>query len=202
MSEPELYCGNAAVQMNSSIFVFGGQRTISKNIPLQKIWAFNAYTEHWKQHVISADLTAPPETVYACAVAIEPDIYMFGGVHSHKVQNGLWKLSITSETERFDWSKTKFQRHVKLPSPRYQHSGWEYQRCLWVFGGCGESCTSPGYLNDLGDSTGFVNNQLLCYNPSNHSWTNPECFGANPSPRFAQCSTIMMHKVCRAANHS
>ena len=89
MSEPELYCGNAAVQMNSSIIVFGGKGKHYKETSLHKIWVYNAYTEQWKLHVISADLTAPPKTMYACAMAIEPDIYMFGGVHSHKVQNGL-----------------------------------------------------------------------------------------------------------------
>ena len=189
MSEPELWFGNVAVQMNSNIFVFGGRREDGKHLSFHEIWVYN---EQWTKHVIPANTTAPPQTTYACAVAVEPDIYMFGGVHIHYYTNDLWKLSITSERS-FNWSKIRFQSDMQLPSPRYQHSGWEYKGCLWVFGGRG--AYSWGYLNDNGHFMHHQNNQLLCYCPLSLKWTNPMSFGATPSPRYGQCTTIMMHKV-------
>ena len=44
--------------MNSNIIVFGGEREDLKRKSLHKIWVYNAYTEQWKQCIISADLTA------------------------------------------------------------------------------------------------------------------------------------------------
>ena len=54
------------------------------------------------------------------------------------------------------------------------------------------------YLNDNGEfanSIVTVNNQLLCYNSTNKSWTNPQCFGAEPSPRANHSTTVIKDKV-------
>ena len=124
---------------------------------------------------------------------------MFGGVHLKFVfcRNDLWKLSKTSEG-CFYWSKVEFQSHVNLPLPHCKHSGWKYAGCLCVFGGLTYQTASAEFLNDHIDFVGtvvHVNNQLVCYNPMSHSWTNPQCFGATPSPRFEHCTTTMMHRV-------
>ena len=198
MSEPEIGCCHVGVQMNNKIIVFGGFTKDKKPIYLDKTWVYNIYTEQWRKHVIPTNTIVPPRTMRTCAVAIGPHIYMFGGIHSGSVTNDLWTLSRMSEG-CFNWSKIEFQDHVKLPSPRERHSGWQYAECLWVFGGYG--APSIGYLNDhedfanLGFNNQQLNNQLLCYNPLSHSWTNPPCFGATPSPQWMHCTTTMMHQV-------
>ena len=73
------------------------------------------------------------------------------------------------------------------------HSGWEYEKCLWVFGG--EGPVSSEYLNDHGDFSGIFTNQLLCYDPSTQMWTNPQCFGSVPSPRSHHCTDMIRDKV-------
>ena len=202
VSEPEIRLGHVAVRMNNSIIAFGGKGKDHKNISLCKIWKYNVYTEQWRKHIVPAESAVPPAVKYACADAIGPDIYMFGGVTYDFCagQNDLWKLRRTSEG-CFNWSKIEFPSSVKLPSPRYDHTGWEYAECLWIFGGrgCGRVMVPVAYLNDHGDFTNGefhnFNNQLLCYNPLSHIWTNPECFGATPSPRCGHCTTVMMHQV-------
>ena len=192
MSEPEIGYDHVAVEMNNRIIVFGARGKDSQPKSLHKIWTYNVYTEQWREHVISAKITVPVGTYHFSAVALGPDIYMFGGVHAESVlwTNDLWKLSRTSDG-CFNWNKLEFQSHVTLPSPRHGHSSWEH---VWVFGGYG--ALSTGYLNDYGDFTPkSTNNQLLCYNPASHIWTNSQCFGNVPSPRFAQCTTMMMHQV-------
>ena len=69
---------------------------------------------------------------------------------------------------------------------------------LWVFGGIGPS--PNGYLNWHGDVTQDMfndasgNNQLLSYYPSQREWTNSQCFGTIPTPRFSAASAIMREK--------
>ena len=86
------------------------------------------------------------------------------------------------------------------------HSGWEYNRKLWIFGGYGDPL--HGYLNTSGASfetcgpTAGVpgyNNQLLCFNPCLNKWTNPHSYGAVPEPRSGRYFTQFDTKVwlCR-----
>ena len=141
------------------------------------------------------DKNIPPPTQGACEVAIRTDIYMFGGTMNSKgteETNDLWKLSISQGS--FKWSKIDFQHDMKLPAPRVNHSGWEYAECLWVFGGTGYTWHN-NYLCDHGIFSLRLNNQLICFNPSTKVWTNPQCFGAVPSPRYNPKTTIIKDKV-------
>ena len=155
---------------------------------------YNVYTDQWRKYDIPGRKSAPPLLGCACATAIDTGIYMFGGVNVElkRKTNELWKLTRAPQGY-FDWSKINFQHNVKLPSPRIDHSGWEYETCLWVFGG--ESPVSPEYLNDHGDFSGQYSNQLLCYDPSTQMWTNPECFGSVPSPRSDHSTDMIRDKV-------
>ena len=88
---------------------------------------------------------------------------------------------------------------MKSPSPRAGHTGWEHAGKLWVFGGKGPS--PQHYLNDHGDNISLtaghseeINNQLLCYDPNIQKWTNPQCFGATPSPRSGHGYSIIKDK--------
>ena len=122
------------------------------------IWTYNLYTDQWREHKIPATKNAPYEVIRACAATIEEGIYMyiyiFGGwdTHSLNTTNAVWKL--TSKYGCFQWNEIEFQRDVRLPFPRFDHSGWEYANYLWVFGG-DRSPFNYGpldqYLNDHGD---------------------------------------------------
>ena len=136
----------------------------------------------------------------AVAVAINGTIYTFIGLTMDlEERNALWTLNRT-ETGCFTRNFVKFKGEKKSPSPRYGHAGWEYAGKLWVFGGRGLS--SQHYLNDHGDNifltaggSGVINNQLLCYDPNIHKWTNPQCFGTIPSPRSGHGCSIIKDKV-------
>ena len=43
--------------------------------------------------------------------------------------------------------------------------------------------------------TDSVNNQVLCFDPFSHKWTNPKCYGTIPSPRCCTASTIARDHV-------
>ena len=101
----------------------------------------------------------------------------------------------------FQWREVDNRNGVKFPSPRYKHRGWEYRGSLWVFGGYGSPLDI--YINEYGDfamNTIYgddqgANNQLLCYDPSTQKWTNPECSGSVPLPRFNHASSVIQNKV-------
>ena len=166
------------------------------------VWTYNLYTDQWREHKIPATKNAPYPVIGACAATIDECIYMFGGLDTHSLNttNAVWKL--TSKYGCFHWSEIEFQRDVRLPFPRFRHSGWEYANCLWAFGG-DRSPFSYGpldqYLNDHGDLEsmrgGAVTNQLICFNPSTHTWTNPQCFGTLPSPRSDHSTAIINNNV-------
>ena len=79
---------------------------------------------------------------------------------------------------------------------------------MWVFGGFG-----PSPVNVLNDHGNFdlwdplsdgTNNQLLSFDPSTKTWTNAECFGDIPSPRWGASiamveDTVWLHG---GSNHS
>ena len=188
--------GHCAARLDNFIIVTGG-KFAALALPTRKIWTYNLYTDKWEKHVIHKKREAPRSLHCAVAVAIESTIYTFGGMctHEHIYMNELWTLNRT-ETGDFTWTFIKCDK--ESPSPRDQHTGWEYDRKLWVFGGVGPSPES--YLNDYGDTEfedGFWtrNNQLLCYDPHIQKWTNPKCFGEVPSPRSDHCCTIIRKKV-------
>ena len=126
----------------------------------------------------------------------------FGGYDKNGLRNALWKLSRTKEGS-FAWSNLSFIKHQckrESPSPRDCHTGWDFEGKLYTFGGRGylRWTDVEGYLNDHGKFTHdgpIRNNQLLYYDPDAQTWTNPQSFGAVPSPRSGHCSTISREKV-------
>ena len=192
MSEYQGGCKHVAVRLNSSIVVIGGRNRYYQTMPLSVIWTYNLYTEQWRKHQIPHEVNdVPNELEDTCAAAIGADIYLFGG-SIYKSTNEMWKLTGTTQ-ECLNWSKLEPQQDVKLPCPRFGHSGWEYAQCLWVFGGKG--LFSSEYLSDHGDISQMYTNQLLCYDPSTQKWTNPQCFGSVPYPRMYHSTTVIRDKT-------
>ena len=197
---------HTAVQLDNFLVIFGGYGNEWNSPFMNVIWLYNLYTEEWRKHEIPEHVIdktgAPKSFLGAVAVAINETIYTFGGqgfeLHAdgRYDRNELWILS-KGKTGYFTWSLIKFQHKKESPSPRIWHTGWEYSGKMWVFGGEGPS--PEHYLNDHGDIAisdhWIVNNQLLCYNPNTHKWTNPQCVGAVPTPRFQHVSTVIEHKV-------
>ena len=183
MSEYPNTTGHVAVRLNDYIVRIGGIGPKTKEMSQYEIWTYNLYTAQWRKHHVLNVNSVPSPVFAACAAAIGKDIYMFGGfpyTRPWRPTNELWKLTTTGF---FKWSKAEFQNAMKLPSPRWNHSGWEYAECLWVFGGTVPDKLQTEYLCDHGDFIHEVTNQLLCYDPSTKRWTNPQCFGAVPVPQ-------------------
>ena len=188
---------HCAVHLDNYVIIIGGSypwEPVSTNV----IWMYNLHTEEWIKHVIEEG-GAPEPFREAVAVVVDGTIYTFGGSLSEsrcfRERNSLWTLSKT-ELGCFTWNFIRVQHAKECPSPRDGHSGWEYAGKMWVFGG--EGPPPDRYLIENGDFEGeddIRNNQLLCYDPSIQRWTNPQCFGAVPSPRSHHASTIVNDKV-------
>ena len=189
---------HVAVNVDHYILVFSGIQWNMHNhfirMPLNVIWVYNLYTEQWRRRMIPQGSTLPAKTYGACAVAIRSDVYMFGGyVETEGACNALWKLVMQPQGS-FVWSTIVMTNNEKAPSPRCYHTGWEYAEKLWTFGGSGKS--PAGFLNDFGDfNLNNCNNQLLCFDPSNEDWTNPQCYGMVPEPRAWHATTASQEKV-------
>ena len=200
---PETMHDHLAVNMDHYILVFGGgllkgQEYIPlyhKFKPLNVIWMYNLYTEQWRKHTIPHTQTVPTGRCYACAVVIHSDVYMFGGstpTGSRCITNALWKLAVGS-AGLFVWNKIVMTNDETTPSPRHFHTGWEHAEKMWIFGGYGSS--PDGFLHEHGDFVQCRNNQLLCFNPSNEEWTNPQYYGRVPEPRKGHATTKCQDKV-------
>ena len=119
---------------------------IKENLPYgHTIWVYNLYTEDWRKLCDLPEF----ETPYfqdPCAVALGPDVYLFGGKAVPYYTNSLLKL--TKHPDRCFVMKKVTSGNSKLPSPRCGHTGWAFDEKLWIFGGHGPSGSS--YLDDFG----------------------------------------------------
>ena len=166
-----------------------------ENDPLRLIWLYNPYIERWRKYEIPCGQIAPSTRKQSCAVVIGAEIYLFAGrvLKLECNTNDLWKLTRT-ENGCFRWREVEYQQDARLPCPRHSHSGFEYAKSLWIFGGHAR-LSMDGYLSDHGDIMAYYTNQLLCYNPRTQTWTNPQCFGDVPSPRIDPGIAIMKDKA-------
>ena len=192
---------HCAISLDNFAIIIGGQCGIKQPEPLSThlIWIYNLYTEEWTSHIIPDTSCTPKPFLGAVAAAINKTVYIFGGrsaATNWNETNALWKLNRT-KVGGFSWSFSNPQCKEKSPSPRTGHTGWEYAGQLWIFAGVGPS--PQGYLNDHGDIEGYLrragNNQLLCFDLSNENWSNPQCSGSVPAPRFSHASAIIKDTV-------
>ena len=185
---------HVALRLNHNIVVIGGINKMSDLVPTNEIYMYNLYTEQWKKHEIQGN--KPALHYKACAAVIGTAIYMFGGrdIETHELFTDLWKFTRIAQGG-FSWCKIEFQRDVKLPSPRYNHSAWEYEECMWVFGGSVDTENYSKYLNYHGAFQDKTANQLLCYDPATQLWTNHPSSGAVPSPRRCHGTALIGDKV-------
>ena len=125
---------------------------------------YNLWTEQWWEFKIPPGKILPSAMPYQRGVAMDSDIYFFGGFNN--CENTFWKL-ITKTDGTFDWNIINIGDKTKMPSSRFDFCIWAHEKKVWIFGGCGDSI--DGYLNDHGEVTGSrnkFNNQLLRYDLS------------------------------------
>ena len=110
-----------AVAIDHFILVFGGILGYDY-APLNDIWTYNLYTEQWQKHVAQGE-TDSAACSMACAAAIGPNVYMFGGYRLGRgSSNALWKLIVGSQGS-FAWSEIITTEKAPAPSPRCNHKG-------------------------------------------------------------------------------
>ena len=201
---PKGRLGHVAVHVDHNIMVFGGARIrdgdwrVYVPVSMRIIWMYNMYTENWRKYMTSSNQNAPPALIDTCAAKVGTDVFMFGGnrvipdFEVPDIINDLWRLK-KSPGGCFVWSQIKPNINCKVPSPRTDHSGWEYGGKLGIFGG--EADNSVAYLNDNGKFDKGITNQLLCFDPTSNIWENPKCFGSVPEPCVRHSMTVLGHKV-------
>ena len=177
--------GHLAVCLEHYILVFGGKGRFFRDKHI--IWMYNLYTEKWRKEEVPDWTEAPPSCYKASAVVIDTDVYMFDGrkVHTDNPMDALWKLTRDSEGTLF-WNRISQQILKEVPPRHWDHSGWEYESKMWIFGGIvfPQDDFSPKYCD-----------QLHCFNHFITAWTNPKCSGSMPAPRAAHATTQVRNKV-------
>ena len=217
-NDPGIIYDLVAVQNGHHILVFGGRAKYTWPSSFHVIWLYNLYTEQWQKYVIlqsPSRQTAPTGRIDMCTVVIRKDIYMFGGLIylredniSCSISSEVWKLT-KAENRSLQWKKVGTRPVQKTPSPRFKHTAWNYADKLWVFGGFGNH--TPEHIGEHGDFMQnqhtlkitkynvvcylYTYNQLLCFDPTNEVWTNPECCGMIPSCRGEHSTTIIGDQV-------
>ena len=187
--------GHIAVRVAHCIVVIGGKAWEDvEDIQAYKhrVWLYNIVLEQWKKYHIPKKKQVPGNLIKACGVVIGEDIHTFGGGGVGCYSNESWKLTRNTDGN-FKWTRILMKHKEQTPSPRKEHSGWEYDGKLWTFGGYGPSIN--GYLNEHGDFSNNHNNQLLHFNPESNKWTNVKCVGTVPSPRSLYATTALDNKV-------
>ena len=167
------------------------------------IWVYNLWTEQWTKHKCLQSNGLPPllSVNEQCAVGIGSKVYVFGTITEKRIMTNMLKVVTRMEDDSFLYRIVDKNYDTIQPSPRAQHSAWEYKKKLWVFGGSGLEPAADVFLNNYGDfqecdETGmYLNNQLLCYYPSRRIWKDVRCFGDRPSPRRYACTTIFNNEV-------
>ena len=200
--EPGRRFRHVAVHLADHILVIGGKWELEPEFQ-REIWKYNLYTGKWKRYVISQNEDMPPPLESACAAALGSDVLLFGGFDYSKysTSNSMWKLNTSCEG-CFVWNKINTKQFSTNPSPREEHSGWEYRENLYIFGGYGPPLR--GYLSEHGDfELTFemrelqlgCNNQLLRFDPSTETWTNLNCSGSVPKPQRGHSTTRIRENV-------
>ena len=145
---------DVVIQVDHQLFIFAS--TCPEPLSLHVILIYNLYIERWRGYLIPSKKKAPGYWIGMSGVAIDQDIYMFGGTDGQTFfNNDLWKLT-RSPKGRFVWKHVAINSAAKTPSPRYYHSSWKYTGKLWIFGGFGPLL--PDNFNKHGD---FVHIQYM-----------------------------------------
>ena len=222
--------GHVAVRVLNSIVLFGGEDekhyTCTKisemnnafggyhvhkrwAIEMNAIWVYDLSTDQWEKLVCSqGDYERPRPLAGMVAVVIGTDVYVHGGNtlrYLRKCTADLYKLSFIRKTVK--WNRIPFGNRWlvfdhKIPSPRTNHTGWEFDDKLYIFGGFGEPVNK--YLHDsdevhaYGDNNNderyMLHNQMCCFNPQEKKWTVVKSTGDKPSARKGHAMTNI-HKT-------
>lgn len=128
--------GSTATQIGKQVFVLGGLRNSSNN-------AFFCYEVDQDKFQALETKGFPPQcVVYHTAVAMEKNIYLFGGDSGLTIANS---KVITNELYRFntvslEWNKLK---PLKSVEPRKHHAACEFGDFMLVSGGLSEDSNIP-----------------------------------------------------------
>lgn len=128
--------GSTATMIEKKVYVLGGFRNSSNNA----FFCYDVCTD--KFEAIDTNGFAPQCIVYHTSVAINKDIFIFGGdsgltiANSKVVTNELLKLN----TQTLEWSKLK---PLKAVEPRKHHAACEFGDYMLISGGISEETNIP-----------------------------------------------------------
>ena len=202
-------CDPMAVYLDDRVIVFGGVKSLELNfdvagiyISSDTIWTFKPQNDCWVRYDTPRNQPVP-RVWRASTVVIDDALYVFGGEEYNakmlQFSNALWKLYKT-KSKKFRWIQVQFDENkASQPSPRANHTCWEYDDKLWSF--AGEGPPHDGYLSG-GNSEKFArnvnhifSNQLLCFDPLRGEWSIPQTRGSVPDPAKCFVSARIADKV-------
>ena len=115
---------HVAVRLKDSIVVMNESAS-------QTIWIYNLRTEQWRKYRINQGEYIPVNIHgHQDGVEIGRAIYIFGGYDVtmsvwKQQKSKLWKLTRCTQ-DSFDWNIIQIKDCTKTPSPRINHSTWDY----------------------------------------------------------------------------
>lgn len=190
--------GHISIAVDNSVIVWGGyteptnpEQNLDIYLPPQELWIYNSIVNRWVRRETSGAI--PPGISGAAAVFLpsEKAVYVMCGFMFNGHANEVYRL----DTSDWTWSHIDVGDNAQKPSPRDKLSAWEWENRIYIFGGYGLSFYP--YMHDVGSYFGDVsvfgqtkgwNNQLMIFDTTSRSWSNPQTTGASPSPRAAHGS--------------
>jgi len=157
------------VEINGTVYLFGGEGNASRNL-LNDLWEYNENTGRWDEEEPS---NPPPERRYHAAVAINGQVYVFGG----QTQNGnVISDVLVYSPDNNEWTKIQEQ---SPQNPKVNHRATAGDNKIWITG---------GYDVVSGEATGAT----WAYDVSSGTWTRAaDC----PSPRLGHAAYYQNGKL-------
>ncbi|KAL5008731.1 hypothetical protein ScPMuIL_014312 [Solemya velum] len=183
--------GHVACCINKYLLIWGGYQDdtqIDKYLPPEELWVYHIELQFWKLYITKGQI--PKGTSGAGFCSIDNYLYLFAGHTGFGNNNNVFRL----ELQGFEWEE--LIANGPLPSPRDKFAMWSHNNKFYCFGGFGPSihnylCDHGDYISDpttyLTQERGW-NNQLLVFDTTTESWTNPRTTSGPPCPRAAHAA--------------
>ncbi|KAK8778674.1 hypothetical protein V5799_019986 [Amblyomma americanum] len=215
VTKPLQRTGHTATSYKNGMLVWGGYRVGSSEelpplrrhqiqraetdrstvyLPGNELWFYDTFIEKWTLRNTTGDV--PPGTSGALARALGDAMYLFGGFHTDRNTNQLYRLDLTTLL----WDVVEARGH--RPTPCDKMAGWTHRDCLYVFGGFGTT-PSPGvarppdfaYVHDMQAPWRGWTNQLVKFDTHTNTWNWPLYKGRAPVARAAHAAAQIGSQV-------
>jgi N-acetylneuraminic acid mutarotase len=154
---------HTCVHYKNEIIVFGGFSEVNKCTDL---YALNLSTKKWR--ILNSNSKLFTQSIFHHTSSVfGDDMFVFGGVLGSEPSSNLYKYSFLKD----EWEILQTnQNNVFTPTPRFKHSSFIFQECLYILGG-------RNFVNYCPD--------MFCFNLKTNKWRKILFTGSFPNEILA-----------------